>query len=179
MMRRRPARGLSQVVGYWNLHAIVSVSRPSLPDLARGGAMKRIARWAAVVPCVLVVAGCGSHGSVQGAPAGGADSGGNVASTDTGSAAPVSSTGVGGSVSTPDGAPVAVATVDRKPVGSDIPVTQQVAVTDPEGRYFWPLTPGEWEITISAPGWQSASQHVSVSAGQLAELDFVLQPTSK
>jgi hypothetical protein len=146
-----------------------------------GGVMNKLVRWAAVVPCVLVLTACASNGPTQGASAGaGASTGsGNAASTDSGQTAPVSDTGVGGRVSTPAGGPVAVATVTRRLVDSNAPVTQEAAVTDSEGRYFWPLSPGEWEITISASGWQSVSQRVPVIAGQRAVLDSVLQPANK
>jgi protocatechuate 3,4-dioxygenase beta subunit len=143
--------------------------------------MRRTVVWALVVPMVLVLTGCAaasSGGTAEGGAAGPATSG-NVASTDVAGLGPVSDTGVEGRVTTPEGDPVVSATVDRQPLGNAGPVSQKVGVTGDDGRYFWALTPGDYEITVTAPGWQPASETVSVTSGSHATLNFVLQPANR
>jgi Carboxypeptidase regulatory-like domain len=134
-------------------------------------------RIAAVVCLLLVIAGCGDGGGAR--VSSGSD--GNIAAP---GGVPVESvpgvptgvpTGVQGRVTNPAGEPVATASVVRAPVDSTAAVTQEAAVTDADGRYFWPLPPGTWEITISAPGLRTASRRVTVVDGQRARLDFALQ----
>ena len=140
--------------------------------------MKRAVVWALVVPMVLVVAGCAAAAGGGGAADAGATrpSDENVVSTDVGTSTALPDTGVGGRVTTPEGDPVVSATVDRTPIGDTGPVSQKVGVTGDDGRYFWALAPGDYEITVTAPGWQRASRTVTVASGSHASLDFVLQP---
>jgi hypothetical protein len=153
--------------------------------------MRSCPGWAAgSVLLLLAVGGCGqgpaelrSSGGSGGPPSAsgptpGAGSGDVVSSvspsSDVGPGATASATGVGGRVSTAAGAPVPTATVVRTPVGASGPLTQQAAVTDLDGRYFWPLTPGAWDIRIEAPGGQSLTQRVVIVEGQRATLDFLM-----
>ncbi|MGH3870423.1 MAG: carboxypeptidase-like regulatory domain-containing protein [Pseudonocardiaceae bacterium] len=126
---------------------------------------------AGVAALVLLCAGCGNgYAIADPAPSS------NVTSDGTGEAPVIPATGVGGRVTTPDGHPVAAATVQRTSMESSDPLTLQVAVTDSDGRYFWPLTPGTWDITVSAPHFQTATSSVVAVADRLATLDFVLVP---
>jgi Carboxypeptidase regulatory-like domain len=124
-----------------------------------------------VAAVVLLCAGCGNGNAIADtAPSG------NVSSDVPGQAPVTSAAGVGGRVTTPGGQPVVPATVGRAPVEPSGPITQQAAVTDSDGRYFWALTPGTWDITVSAPHFQTATSRVVVVADQRATLDFVLIP---
>jgi hypothetical protein len=141
-------------------------------------------RVAAAV-CLLLLAGCADGAAVragsESSEVGGVSSpqatpGDNIAS-DLGGGPVGSATGVLGRVTSSRGDPVVTASVARTPVDSHRPVTQEAAVTGDDGRYFWALPPGLWEITISAPGFRTASRRVTVVQGQRATLDFVLQPS--
>jgi len=146
--------------------------------------------WA-VVPVLLLAVGACSQGPAELRSAGGSDgsppasgpgreaSSGNAVSsagpsTRGGADAHASMTGVEGRVVTATGDPVPTATVVRIPVGAPTPVTQEVAVTDLDGHYFWPLPPGAWDIRIEAVGRQPLTQRVVIVDGQRATLDFVM-----
>ncbi len=94
---------------------------------------------------------------------------------DAAGGAVVSRSGVGGRVTTAAGAPVATATISRSPVGSRGPVTQEVVVTDADGRWFWPLPAGTWEVSITAQGLRAAAERVTVAPDRRTTLDVVLQ----
>ena len=74
-----------------------------------------------------------------------------------------------------NGAPVALATIGRAAVDSTAPMTLQAAVTDGDGRYWWPLPSGRWLITASAPGLRESTREVTVGTGEVSVLDLQLQ----
>jgi hypothetical protein len=86
------------------------------------------------------------------------------------------SQGIRGRVVALDGAPVAGAEVERRPIDPHRPITLQAAMTDADGWYMWTLAPGVWEIEISAAGYLPARQRVSVTERRWETLNFVLQP---
>ena len=84
--------------------------------------------------------------------------------------------GVVGRVTGPGGAAVSGATVtpsSRGDPGPPIPMT--AAITDGDGRYWWSLPTGSWEITVSAPGFRTSSRAVFVADGSALRLDFELE----
>jgi hypothetical protein len=86
------------------------------------------------------------------------------------------SQGIRGRVVALDGAPVAGAEVERRPIDPHRPITLQAAMTDADGWYMWTLAPGVWEIEISAAGYLPARQRISVTERRWETLNFVLQP---
>jgi hypothetical protein len=87
--------------------------------------------------------------------------------------------GVTGRVLTSNGHPVVNALVQAKSL--DIPsqpIPEIAIVTDGDGRYRWPLRPGRYLISVSARGYQTASQHIELRKGAAATLDFTLEPGS-
>lgn len=84
--------------------------------------------------------------------------------------------GVQGTVTDPSGAPVAAATISRVSLDDVGPVTQEAAVTGPDGHWAWSLRPGTWDLTASAPGYRPATGRVVVAVGERATLDLVLFP---
>ncbi len=116
---------------------------------------------------VLLVAGCG--GSLGAQPRASAALTGGTGGVE------MATTGARGTVTDGVGAPVPAATVDRRPVGGSGPVTQQAAVTGPDGRWSWALPPGTYDIVVTAPGGHAAGR-VVVGDGTPAVLDLVLLP---
>lgn len=120
-----------------------------------------------VAVAALLLAGCGGSVGAQTPP--------SRALTDGTGTVEMTMTGVRGTVTDGAGAPVPAATVDRRPVASSAPVTQQAAVTGPDGRWSWALPPGTYDIAVTAPGGHAAGR-VVVGAGPPAVLDLVLTP---
>jgi hypothetical protein len=132
-----------------------------------------INRWLCGLLAVaaLLLSGCAQGGPVN---VQNASTSGNIADTPAGPA--VTDTGVGGLVTGADRTPVVMASVKRAAADSPGPVTPLAGITGNDGRYFWPLTPGTSDITVTAPRFATQTQQVIVTAGQTATLDFVLQP---
>jgi hypothetical protein len=83
--------------------------------------------------------------------------------------------GVTGQIRGDEGTAVAEATVLAASLDVDGPAVPELAiVSDANGRYEWPLRAGRYELTVIAEGYQRLSRRVSVSAGKVATLDFVL-----
>lgn len=83
--------------------------------------------------------------------------------------------GVRGRVMAPDGRPVVGAFIQPKSLDSPSKPIREIAVlTDDEGRYSWPLVPGQYELSASARGYQPAIQSARVSSGQVVTVDFTL-----
>ena len=73
-------------------------------------------------------------------------------------------------------APLAEVTVLAGALDSGTPPVPELAVvTDAQGLGFWPLRPGRYEITVSAGGYRPAAKPVTVEAGRIATLDFVIE----
>jgi hypothetical protein len=71
-----------------------------------------------------------------------------------------------------EGAVIEVMSKDRVPQ----PTPLIAAVTDHEGRYSWPLPPGTWDVTVSAPGHRSSTQRIVIQERTIERLDFALSP---
>jgi uncharacterized membrane protein len=81
--------------------------------------------------------------------------------------------GVQGRVVSADGKPIVGAVVDAKSLdGAAVP--EMLVVTDDDGRYLWALRPGEYEISVSAQGYETAAQRVTVRERTTTTLDFTL-----
>jgi hypothetical protein len=87
--------------------------------------------------------------------------------------------GVTGRVLASHGHPVVNALVQAKSLDTPSqPIPEIAIVTDGDGRYRWPLRPGRYVISVSAGGYQTASQHIELRKGAAATLDFTLKPGS-
>lgn len=83
--------------------------------------------------------------------------------------------GVSGSIVAEDGRPLGGAFV--VPVGLDQeppPIPEIAILSESNGRYTWPLRPGNYEIVVTLEGYRRATGRVTVSAGEVAVLDFTL-----
>jgi hypothetical protein len=84
--------------------------------------------------------------------------------------------GVIGYVTARDGSPIVGALV--QPQALDVPrppIPDLAVLTNSEGWYQWRLFPGTYTLVVSAQGYQSAAQVVTVHAGETARLDFTLE----
>ncbi len=119
------------------------------------------ATWLAALMALLVA--CGSASS---SPSG-------VSASGSGSdpAAP-QGTGVRGRVTDEAGQPVLQASVSRD--SSDGRVAQSANVTGADGRYFLPLPPGTWRVSIAKSGFRTAALEIEVVEGEQVEQDVVL-----
>jgi hypothetical protein len=76
----------------------------------------------------------------------------------------------------PSGAPIEVATITVAPNAAGAgPVSQEANVTDAQGRYFYPLPPGRWELTVTAYGYSPLTTSVVVRDGELEIHNVVLE----
>jgi hypothetical protein len=92
-------------------------------------------------------------------------------------AANISGEGLMGRVLTPSGKPVAYAAVLVQSLDNPAPAVPGLAVTTgADGRYFWPLPPGHWEITVAAPSGAQQRKTVTIGKSKSAILDFTLAP---
>lgn len=55
------------------------------------------------------------------------------------------------------------------------PIPELGVLTGKDGRYFWPLSPGRYRISVSAEGYQSASGTATFKAGERATLNLTMQ----
>ncbi|MBA3367762.1 MAG: carboxypeptidase regulatory-like domain-containing protein [Geodermatophilaceae bacterium] len=88
--------------------------------------------------------------------------------------------GVRGRITDKSGGPIELATitVTGSPSGAG-PVPQAANVTDAEGQYFFPLPPGEWEITFTAHRYRPAISNVVVREGEPTIHDLGLEPADR
>jgi len=103
---------------------------------------------------------------------------GNVAGTASSGSVTPEGTGVTGVVTDRSGAPIELANMTVEPVDADAsagPVTQEANVTDADGRFFVPLSPGTWRLKAEAPGHRPASVVVEVPEGAPTTHDLVLR----
>jgi hypothetical protein len=138
--------------------------------------------WYLVALALLCTTGCAASGTgtAGGSPAA-SDRSSQVDSTSVtgdggGPDTASTGTGVGGKVVGRHTAPVANAGISRTPLDGQGPLTQQAAVSGPDGRYFWGLSAGHWEITVTAAGYRPQTRRVLVVEGKTATLDFDLKP---
>ncbi len=81
-------------------------------------------------------------------------------------------TGIAGRITDPTGAAIAGAAVTAKPA-SDAPAAN--TVTDKSGMFLiGGLRPGEYELQVTQPGFQSARKQLEIRPGQLARADSSL-----
>ncbi len=78
-----------------------------------------------------------------------------------------------GSVKSADGVALAGATVTTHNAAND---RERIAITDQDGNYqIDGLAPGKYRLTVYVQGFNDASTHISLDAGQSAEEDFELR----
>lgn len=85
--------------------------------------------------------------------------------------------GVVGRVTAVDGRPIEGAFVQARSLGAEGPAVPDIGIfSSRDGQYSWPLSPGSFELSVSAEGFEAAKERVTVRRGKLATRDFVLQP---
>jgi Carboxypeptidase regulatory-like domain len=81
--------------------------------------------------------------------------------------------GVVGAVKAADGRPIMGAVIDAKSLDEPSPpIPERIVLSGVDGRYFWPLLPGDYELR--ATGYRTATARVRVGAGALTDADFEL-----
>ena len=84
--------------------------------------------------------------------------------------------GVAGRVTTPDGHPIEGAFVQARALGETGPAVPDIGIfSGSDGQYSWPLSPGSFELNVSADGFEPASGRVTVQPGEVTPRDFVLR----
>ncbi len=87
--------------------------------------------------------------------------------------------GVSGRVTGPDNRPVEGAFIQPRSLDDPSPPIPEIAIlSGDDGRYSWPLLPGDYEITVTARGYAGAAKTTTVKAGQVTPLDFHLERES-
>jgi protocatechuate 3,4-dioxygenase beta subunit len=83
--------------------------------------------------------------------------------------------GVVGKVTAADGRPITGAVIDAKSLDEPSPpIPERIVLSGAEGRYFWPLLPGDYELRATATGYRAATARVRVEAEELTNADFAL-----
>jgi hypothetical protein len=83
--------------------------------------------------------------------------------------------GVVGAVKAADGRPIMGAVIDAKSLDEPSPpIPERIVLSGADGRYFWPLLPGDYELRATATGYRTATARVRVGAGALTDADFAL-----
>lgn len=81
-----------------------------------------------------------------------------------------------GSIVDASGAAMAQVPVQLTNIGTGV---TQISPTDNSGNYHFPLlNPGEYVVTVEAPGFQKSQAHVTVALGQPARVDMRLRVAS-
>jgi hypothetical protein len=84
--------------------------------------------------------------------------------------------GVLGKVTAADGQPIAGAVIDAKSLDQPSPpIPERLVLSRADGRYFWPLLPGDYELSATATGYRAATARVRVEADELTTADFTLE----
>jgi Carboxypeptidase regulatory-like domain len=84
--------------------------------------------------------------------------------------------GVVGRVTSLDGSPVEGAFIQARSLDVFAPPIPEIAIlSDPDGRYTWPLLPGTYELSVTAEGYKPATGRVTVEAAKVATLDVTLE----
>ncbi len=101
-----------------------------------------------------------------------------------------------GSITGPDGAPVADASLWLRPLfkidvphhtppktGATLPDSNgrlsAIATPDASGRFDFALPPGRYRATVTAPGRPNAESEIQISSGSATRADFHLDPASR
>jgi hypothetical protein len=88
----------------------------------------------------------------------------------------VSSQGLTGTVRDDAGMPVIGAMVTPRSLQSSGPPIPELAIlSNQDGRYTWPLPPGNYELIVSADYHAPARGRATVRSGAVSTLDFVLR----
>lgn len=83
--------------------------------------------------------------------------------------------GVSGNIVAEDGSPLGGAFVVPVALDEEPPPIPEIAIlSESNGRYTWPLRPGNYEIVVTLEGYRRATERVTVSAGEVAVLNFTL-----
>jgi hypothetical protein len=99
-----------------------------------------------------------------------------VSSTDTPPPPRSSAEGVTGEIKDDSGRALDGAMIIPKSLEANGPPIPEIAIlSDTTGRYRWPLRPGNYDVTVRADGYQDVTRRVTVSAGAVETLDFVLR----
>ena len=99
-----------------------------------------------------------------------------VKSSDQSEPGPGIREGITGRVTNSSNLPVKGALVQPRSLEDPSPPIPEIAIlTDGEGRYKWPLLPGNYEISVSFKGCQRAARRVKIEVGQEVQVDFILQ----
>jgi hypothetical protein len=124
------------------------------------------ARLAAVFLLILAAAGCRDPQQTV------------VSSSDQarGDSAGAGKEGVEGRVISEDGKPMAELLVQAASLDQPSkPIPELGVLTGEDGRYFWPLSPGRYRISVAAEGYQPASGDATVEPGRRATLNLTLR----
>ncbi len=98
--------------------------------------------------------------------------------TSTGQVGIGSVEGIVGRITDTRGRPVVGALVQPRSLDDPSPPIPEIAiVSDDNGRYTWQLSPGSYELSVSADGYRGMTKLTKVKAGQAATLDFTLERT--
>jgi hypothetical protein len=80
-----------------------------------------------------------------------------------------------GQVKAADGRPIMGAVIDAKSLDEPSPpIPERIVLSGADGRYFWPLLPGDYELRATATGYRTATARVRVGAEELTNADFAL-----
>ena len=98
--------------------------------------------------------------------------------TSTGQVGIGSVEGIVGRITDTRGQPIVGALVQPRSLDDPSPPIPEIAiVSDDNGRYTWQLSPGSYELSVSADGYRGMTKLTKVKAGQAATLDFTLERT--
>jgi outer membrane lipoprotein-sorting protein len=98
------------------------------------------------------------------------------ARSESGSDRSQSQAGIEGRVTAGDGKPISGVFVQAESLDEPAQRIPEMAITtDDDGHYLWPLSPGRYRISVSAEGYQPATQTATVEAGRLTTLSFSLK----
>jgi hypothetical protein len=96
---------------------------------------------------------------------------GVTSETDAAPAAETVQEGVGGRVTSASGAPLADVFVQAHSPGGQRPVPDLAIITDADGRFFWKLAPGSYELSFMRDGRELARRRVMVHPNRTTRLD--------
>lgn len=84
--------------------------------------------------------------------------------------------GIVGEVRSAAGDPIAGAVIEVKSLDQPSPpIPERIVLSQADGKFFWPLKPGSYEVSATADGYRAVTAVVCVDAERSANLDFVLE----
>jgi hypothetical protein len=121
----------------------------------------------------LLVAVCGARGSARAFD----DADTPVSSDGAEPASGALHEGVAGRVAHADGTPAPGVTIGVRSLDVPSPPIPEIGIlTDPDGRYAWPLQPGAYVLWPISDDFEAVPGRADVRAGELSRLDFILKP---